>query len=309
MHSQSVNFNGPARSCSRIGSQLREALQCRPLHGRLEYRPFDELNRCHRRRRWFPEWPSRFRPDALDRTSGKRWRAPRDLNPRHFRPEEGSSCKSRNSKLGGGEMINVLVIDDHWAIREGLTRIFQNHSEVHLTEAVGSLAEAHEFMLGASSTVDVVLLDVVLGDQSGIDSIPNLRDLYPSIRVLILTILPENPHAIRAIEQGADGFVSKGGSPNELVDAIRTIAQGHRYLSPNVGQLLAERLRKTSDLSARESEVVGYFANGMRCGEIANLLKLSPKTVSAHKSNAMRKLNVSSNVDLIRWALANKMTS
>jgi two-component system invasion response regulator UvrY len=205
-------------------------------------------------------------------------------------------------------MSNVLLIDDHWAIREGVERALAREPDLQLIATAPTLTAGFDRLRNHPSPIDVVILDAMLGNESGIEAIPQIKALRPKLRVLVLSMLDENPHAVRVIEQGADGFVSKGGAPSELVTALRTVLSGKRYVSPLVGHLLAERLNRNNDLTPRESEVVRYYAAGRRCGEIAHAMSLSPKTVSAHKANAMRKLNISSNADLIRWAMSNGMT-
>ena len=203
-------------------------------------------------------------------------------------------------------MVGVLIVDDHWMVREGLGETLAKVPDVSVVGEVSTVKELFAFLADPQAKLgkdpDVILLDAVLGADSGIDCIPNLKKMTKA-RVLVLSMLSENPHAVRAIEQGADGFISKGGSPRELVDAIRVVASGHRYISSIVGQLLADRLSRTHDLTPRESEIVRYYALGFRCGEIARVMSLSPKTVSTHKTNAMRKLGITNNADLIRWAI------
>lgn len=200
-------------------------------------------------------------------------------------------------------MVGVLVIDDHWAVRDGVQAAQKLHDDLRLVAAVPTLAEGLAAVESGTGRVDVVVLDALLRDGSGIDAIPRIKELNPECSVLVLSMLDENPHAIRAIEHGANGFIAKGGGKSELIEAIRAIAGGRRYVSTTVGNLLAERLMRTNELSPRESEVVRLYASGHRCGGIARMLSLSPKTVSAHKANAMKKLGVASNAELIRWSI------
>lgn len=204
-------------------------------------------------------------------------------------------------------MANLLVIDDHWVVHEGLERAFVGAPDVRIVAKAETLKQAFDVAHNRGDKVDVILLDANLRDESGLEAINQLKKVCTKAKVLVLSMLAPNPHAVRAIEQGADGFVSKGGSPNELIEAVRTVAEGKRYVSAEVGHLLAERLLRNNELTARESEIVRFFAVGHRCGEIARMMALSPKTVSAHKANAMRKLGISSNADLIRWAMDNGM--
>lgn len=200
-------------------------------------------------------------------------------------------------------MTRVLVVDDHWVVHDGLERAFANASDLFIVARAETLRQAFDVARSRPDKIDVILLDASLREESGLEAIGQLKKTCAKAYVLVLSMLAPNPYAIRAMEQGADGFVSKGGSPMELLEAVRTVAQGRRYVTHEVGHLLAERLMKHHELSPRESEIVRFYASGHRCGEIARVMSLSPKTVSTHKANAMRKLGISSNADLIRWAM------
>lgn len=204
-------------------------------------------------------------------------------------------------------MTGVLLVDDHWVVHEGISHTLRNVLDITLVGSARTLSEACRTIAETGDAIDVILLDAVLDNESGIDAIASLKRACPRARLLVVSMLAENPHAVRAIEQGADGFVSKGGSSRELVEAIRTVAAGRRFVTPAVAGLLADRLGRKSDLSPRETEIVRYYAQGHRSGQIARIMSLSPKTVSAHKTNAMRKLGVSSNADLIRWAIEHSL--
>jgi len=205
-------------------------------------------------------------------------------------------------------MVSVLVVDDHWVVRDGIERWFAQTPDVRVTAKVDTIHQAFGVLQKEGNAIDVILLDANLRDESGIEAIPELKKKFTATRILVLTMLEPNPHAVRAMEQGADGFVSKGGSPGELLDAVRIVSQGRKYVTQELGNLLAERLLRQNELTARESEIVRLYAEGHRCGEIAVMMALSPKTVSAHKANAMRKLDISSNADLIRWAMNHGMS-
>jgi len=199
--------------------------------------------------------------------------------------------------------VNVLIIDDHWVVRDGLEKWLSKTPEIQVAGKVESLQQAFNFLRTKGNKVDVILLDASLKSDSGIEAIPELKKTCRSARILVVSMLAPDPHAVRALEQGADGFISKGGSPTDLIEAVRIVAQGRRYVTQEVGHLLAERLLRHNDLTARESEIVRLYTEGYRSGEIAVMLCLSPKTVSAHKTNAMRKLGISSNAELYRWAI------
>lgn len=199
----------------------------------------------------------------------------------------------------------VLVVDQLWVVRDGLTVAVNGLPSFIVSGSASSLADAMRLLRKTPRDFDVLIIDAVVGDESGMNAIPDIRRSFPDLAILVYTSLPEQPHAVRALEQGADAFVAKSGSRDELIEALQILAQGKRYISPTVAQLLADRLNSKDALTARETEVVRYLATGYRSGEIAKRLSLSPKTISAHKANAMAKLGLRSNADLIRWAIDN----
>lgn len=202
--------------------------------------------------------------------------------------------------------MRVEIIDDHWLVRQGLVHALAGASDISVSES-GSLDEFFSRVrdpdAGSENVPDVIVLDACLGEDSGIEAIPAIKKECPLTAVLVLSMLPENPNGVRAVMQGASGYVSKGSAPGEILQAIHAVAAGQTHVSPNVARLLADRRAGRQDLTPRESEVVRYYAHGYRCGEIARMMSLSPKTVSAHKANAMRKLGLNTNADIIRWGV------
>ena len=149
--------------------------------------------------------------------------------------------------------------------------------------------------------------------QSGIDALAMIRAKAPDIGVLVLSGYPEEHYALNLIRQGASGYLNKQCEPLEIVEAIRTIALGRRYISPSVAELLAQQLNHKSDgapheqLSEREFQVFLKLARGETAGDIAKALSLSVKTVSTYRTRLMEKMNLSSNSDLTYYALKNKL--
>lgn len=201
-----------------------------------------------------------------------------------------------------GQRVRVLTVDDHPLLREGVRRICERTLDL---EVVAEAGDRDAALAAVGSDIDVVVLDVSLGTVDGIEMIPALLESAPGTRVLLYTMLSEQVHAVRGFSAGAQGFVSKGCAPRELLDAIRTVAAGRRYVPSTVADVLARQVGRTPRLSERELEVLRLLAAGYRVGEVASMLHLSVKTVSTHKTNVQRKLGVGSLAGLVRYAVDN----
>ena len=200
-------------------------------------------------------------------------------------------------------MTHVHVVDDHWMVRRGLRDVLEASASVTRVTESENLHDAFAACRDPRRPVDVVILDLVLGAESGIVAIPQIKAITPTIGVLAISFQAEDPHGVHAIVQGADGYVTKGVGPKEVVDAVGHVASGRKYVSASLAELLARRVQHSGDLTAREWEILRYYALGFGCVEIASRLSLSPKTVSSHKTNGMRKLGLKSTADLVRWAI------
>jgi DNA-binding NarL/FixJ family response regulator len=199
--------------------------------------------------------------------------------------------------------MSILVVDDHWMVRRGLAEVLAPLAVTGGLHEASTLREAFAFVRSAGKTPVTIVLDAMIGNESGLSSIEGLKSAGSSVRVLVLSYLPEDPNGVRAIELGADGYLSKGGSAQEFVEAVRSVMSGQKYVSPALARLLAERVSHGEELTPREWEVVRYYVLGYGCVKTAKVLSLSPKTVSTHKANVMRKLGLRSTADLIRWGL------
>jgi DNA-binding NarL/FixJ family response regulator len=195
--------------------------------------------------------------------------------------------------------IRVLSVDDHPMVREGVLRTLDATLDLELVNEASTIAEA----LRLVNNADVVVLDLSLAHTSGLEAIPLLRSASPSIKILVFTMMSAEMFAVQAFTAGADGVLTKGCEPDELVQAIRVVASGRRYVPPAVAELLAVNLTRPQALSARELEVLTLLAQGLRVSEVATRLYLSIKTVSTHKANLQRKLGVESLAGLVRYAL------
>lgn len=209
-------------------------------------------------------------------------------------------------------MIRVLIADDHTIVREGLKRILADDSELSL---VGEAADGVEATDKARELQpDVVVLDISMPQKSGIDALSDIRRVAEGTRVLILSMHPEDQYAIRCLRDGADGYLTKESAPELLVQAVRKVHEGGKYVSPALAEKLALHLVRGEDeaphqrLSDRELEVLILIGRGRTVSEIAENLNLSVKTVSTYRSRVLEKLALENNAQLMRYAIDNDLT-
>ncbi|HJS49370.1 MAG TPA: response regulator transcription factor [Gaiellaceae bacterium] len=204
--------------------------------------------------------------------------------------------------------IRILVVDDHAVVRSGLRRVLDAEPDL---ETVGEAPNAERAVFETlEHKPDVVLMDVVLPGKSGIEIIPTLRKNAPETRVLVLSMQDDPRYLREAFEAGASGYVLKEAADTEVVDAVRAVAAGERYVHPALGARLVEveaeeRRRAAEDpLSEREREVLRLLALGHTNQEIAKTLYISVRTAETHRAHIMQKLHLSSRAELVRYALA-----
>jgi two-component system, NarL family, response regulator NreC len=203
--------------------------------------------------------------------------------------------------------IRVLIVDDHAVVRSGLRLLLEAEEDI---EPVGEAGNARDAIFEARSLKpDVILLDVVMPDQSGIDIAPQLLSESPDAKVLILS-MQDDPHYVReAFGAGASGYVLKEAADAEVVGAIREVASGGRYVHPELGARLVEaeadqqRRAEEDPLSDREREVLRLLALGHTNQEIARMLYISVRTAETHRAHIMRKLRLQTRAELVRYAL------
>ncbi|HMA06512.1 MAG TPA: response regulator transcription factor [Ramlibacter sp.] len=208
-------------------------------------------------------------------------------------------------------MVRVGIVDDHSIVRSGLRQFL---SEMVDLRVVGEAASGREAIdLVRTVEMDVIIMDLSMPGQSGIDALAMIRAKAPDVGILILSGYPEEQYAVNLIRQGASGYLNKECEPIEIVNAIRTIALGRRYISPSVAELIAQQLNRKEGsaahdlLSEREFQVFLKLAKGETAGDIASALSLSVKTVSTYRTRLMEKMGLSSNSDLTYYALKNKL--
>lgn len=202
-------------------------------------------------------------------------------------------------------MIRLLIADDHPIVREGLRRIAGDQPGISV---VAEASSADEALLRVKDTaIDVVLLDVSMPGPSFIDVLQEIRREHPSIRVLVLSVHPEDQWAVRALRAGAAGYLTKDHSPEQLIEAIRKVYRGGKYVSAALAERLASGLETGSaiapheSLSDREFEVMQALGTGLSVKDVAGGLKLSPKTVSTYRARILEKMQMETNADLVRY--------
>lgn len=202
--------------------------------------------------------------------------------------------------------LHVLIVDDHAIIRRGIGQILQDAP----IEEVGEAATPQEALdMVRARTWDVVVLDVGLPGRGGIEVLRDIKTEFPKLPVLILSMHPEEQYAVRALRAGASGYLTKDSAPEQLVDAVRRVATGGRYISPTLADRLADELvvdtaRPVHEtLSNREFEVLKRLGNGETVSEIARDLALSVKTISGYRANIRQKTGLANNAAMMRYVL------
>ena len=207
-------------------------------------------------------------------------------------------------------MIRVILCDDHALIRRGIRDTLSDAVDIQVVGEAGDYGELRALMRG--TTGDVLVLDINLpGGRSGLDVLHVLKDEGLPMRVLVVSMYPEDQYAIRALRAGAFGYVNKGGDPAQLVTAVRTVSQGRKYVTPEIAQMLVESLtapvveNSHEKLSDRELQTLVLIASGKRLSDIAEELKLSPKTVSVYRARVLEKLSLANNSEMTVYAIRN----
>jgi DNA-binding NarL/FixJ family response regulator len=202
-------------------------------------------------------------------------------------------------------MIRVLVTDDHSILRTGITALLEREPDITV---VGEASSADQAVSRARSLQpDVILLDAVMPRKSGFDALPKLREVAPEARVLMLS-MQTKPSAIRqALLAGAAGYLAKHATDTDLLDAIRRVARGARYVDPELGGdlVVSDAAALTEEISERERDVLFLLALGYTNQEISSMLYISVRTVETHRAHIMQKLQLNTRAELVLYALAN----
>lgn len=209
------------------------------------------------------------------------------------------------------EKIEILIVDDHSIVREGLKRILADVPDILVAAEAGNGADAMAIL--RSNPVDLVLLDLSLPGRTGLEVLQLMKSEFRKLPVLILSAHEEEQYAVRALRDGADGFLNKQSAPELLVSAIRKVASGGKYVSAEMAERLATEVSGRADklsheaLSDREFMVLKMIAAGKSLNQIADQLNISPKTVSTYRARIIEKTGLQTNAELIRYALENEL--
>ncbi len=204
--------------------------------------------------------------------------------------------------------VNTIVVDDHAIVRRGIIQILGDHPEIRI------IGEASDYgslraLLRVQAEVDLLVMDVGLPGKDGIDILKTLREEMPRLRVLMVSMYPEDQYAVRAFRAGAAGYLNKASAPEKLIEAVTQVIAGRKYVTPEIAQALIENLNAPESgaahekLSDREFQTLKLIASGKRLSDIAEALTLSPKTVSVYRARILEKMGMANNAELTHYAI------
>lgn len=203
-------------------------------------------------------------------------------------------------------MIKVLIADDHSILRAGLKKILREKSDIEVAGEAGNHQEVLSLL--SDHEYDIVILDISMPGRDGLDTLKEIKSVYPKLKVLMLSMHPEDRYAVRAIKAGAAGYVSKESATEELVDAIYKVSAGSKYISETLAEKIARNLETDLEkpahelLSDREFKVLRMIASGKSIHDIAEELSLSSNTIATYRERALLKLRLKTNVELTSYA-------
>jgi two-component system invasion response regulator UvrY len=208
-------------------------------------------------------------------------------------------------------MIRVLIVDDHPILRSGVRELLEADPEISVVAEAASAEEASQRL--GDTEADVMLLDISLPGQSGVDLLHQLRKDKPGIAVLFLSMYPENTFAVPLLRAGASGYISKTAPPDELIRAVHIAGCGQKYIAPAVAELLCANIGSPIEptphlkLSPREMQIFTRIAKGLAPSFMAAELKLSVKTIGTYRTRILEKMGLSSNAELAAYAVRNQL--
>lgn len=208
-------------------------------------------------------------------------------------------------------MIKVIIVDDHLIVREGLKQIISDTSDISVVDEASSGHEAINKI--RSNDCDVLLLDISMPGRSGLEILKEIKNESSKLSILILTMHPEEQYAVRVLKAGASGYLTKESAPDELIEAIRKVSDGGKYISSTLAEKLAYNLEVDTEkpfhqtLSDREFEVMRMISSGKTVTEIADEMSLSVKTISTYRTRILEKMRMKTNAELTYYAIKNEL--
>ena len=208
-------------------------------------------------------------------------------------------------------MIKITIVDDHSIVRSGLVKILKEESDMMILAETSGYAEL--FASLKNSRPDIILLDISIPGKNGLEILKEVKQYYPSVKVLMLSMHPEDRFAVRAIKAGASGYVTKESASEELVRAIRQVYNGGKFITPSLTEKLVNYFEilgnkpEHEKLSDRELQIMNMIASGKKVKEIAYELSLSPATIATYRARVLEKMNLKSNVELANYALRHNL--
>ncbi len=204
-------------------------------------------------------------------------------------------------------MIRVALADDHAVVRQGLRQILTAQIDFAIAGEASNHGEVIQLL--RREVVDVLVLDIAMPGKNGIETLKQVKEEWPKLPVLILSMYPEDQYAFRALKAGAAGYLTKMAAASQVVEAIRQVTRGRRYITPELAESLAASFDRDPDtpshelLSDREFQTLRLIAQGRTLAQIGDELALSPKTVSVYRARLLAKLKLATNAELTRYAL------
>lgn len=208
-------------------------------------------------------------------------------------------------------MIRILVADDHSVVRRGIVQIISDHQDMKVVAEAENGFQIMEKL--GTLACDVILLDISMPGKNGLEVLRDIREQRPEIQVLMLSMYPEEQYALRALRSGAAGYITKSSAPDELIQAVRKVAIGGKYVTTSLAEKLAASFEFNADrqkhelLSDREFQVMCLIASGRTISDIADELNLSVKTISTYRARILEKMGMSNNAELTHYAISNRL--
>ena len=204
--------------------------------------------------------------------------------------------------------LRVIVVDDHAIVRRGIVDILTERADLKVVSEAADYGQLRG-QLRQHGEVDLLVMDLSLPGKDGIEILKSVHAEYPRLKVLIVSMYPEEQYAVRAFKAGASGYLNKASAPEKLLEAVEQIAGGRKYVTPAIAQALIDQLAAPEEgppherLSDREFQVLKLIASGQRLSDIAGALSLSPKTVSVYRARILEKMNMGNNSELVHYAI------